>query len=111
MPPIADKLLRHGERRKGPISKVRACSAHGKSSHAKGGNIGIEPSRITPKLGFQPRSDCEVPTDRQQTLGRLLRFVRLTILLIGDDEIGKTKAGVSGVIDLKGGNRFLNSPR
>ena len=86
-------------------------SAHGKSSHAKGSNIGIEPSRITPKLGFQPRSDREVPTGRQQTLGRLLRFVRLIIFLIGDDEIGKAKAGLSGVIGLKGGNRFLNSTR
>jgi hypothetical protein len=92
-----------------PLRAGKTHSGHGKSSHAKGTNIGIEPSRITPKLGFQPRSDGEVPTGHQQTLGRLFRFVTLIILLIGDDKIAKTRAGLSSVIGLKGGNRFLNS--
>ena len=38
-------------------------------------------------------------------------LARLADLLIDDHEIGKAKPGASGVIGLKGGNRFLGSPR
>jgi hypothetical protein len=54
LPRLADILWVSRHVSKVPISEVRACSAHGKSSDAEGSNISIEPSRIAPKLGFQP---------------------------------------------------------
>jgi hypothetical protein len=40
------------------------CSARRKASGLKGGNIGIEPDRIAPKLRFQPRCNREISTSR-----------------------------------------------
>jgi hypothetical protein len=54
VPPTTDMSRLHRHVGFVPISEVRACSAHGKSSDAEGSNISIEPSRIAPKLGFQP---------------------------------------------------------
>ena len=87
------------------------CSAPGESRHAKRRSICFEPRRISPKLGFQPRRDGEVPPSRHQPLGRVFCLVGLAFLPIGNRQIDKDKTWIAGVVGLEGGNRFVNMPR
>jgi hypothetical protein len=64
---------------------------------------------IAVKLGIRPGGNREAVASSHKSVRRLPRLFQPTALLISDDEVGKTKPGIAGVIGLEGGDGVLGS--
>jgi hypothetical protein len=71
----------------------------------------LQPRRIAPKLGFQPRRDGEVAPGRHQPSRRIFCLVGLALLPIRNHKISKAETWIAGVVGLEGGNRFVDMSR